>query len=259
MPIIIQSPLSPQRLKQVQDLTAQCLTAFPAPLSCPEDGDIYFLMEEVPKTNQEPVLAAFLALYILEDKLFECSAFTRPDRRQKGLFSALLEAAEAAYPDHQFSFPVPEGEACLPALSALDSLGAEFWYREHLMALDAEHILSSAFPSFPAAAPFSLQIAEKDGIKTAKAFYNQILTASCSLDIAQFSEGNICCLHQVLVPEELRGKGWGTRFLLSLLPALTEQGICRFLLQVSGENLPAIALYKKAGFQITETLSYYLY
>ena len=143
MPIIIQSPLSPQRLKQVQDLTAQCLTAFPAPLSCPEDGDIYFLMEEVPKTNQEPVLAAFLALYILEDKLFECSAFTRPDRRQKGLFSALLEAAEAAYPDHQFSFPVPEGEACLPALSALDSLGAEFWYREHLMALDAEHILST--------------------------------------------------------------------------------------------------------------------
>ena len=73
MPIIIQSPLSPQRLKQVQDLTAQCLTAFPAPLSCPEDGDIYLLMEEVPKTNQEPVLAAFLALYILEDKLFECS------------------------------------------------------------------------------------------------------------------------------------------------------------------------------------------
>ena len=30
-------------------------------------------------------------------------------------------------------------------------------------------------------------------------------------------------------------------------------------LQVSGENEPALALYKKTGFRITETLSFYLY
>lgn len=257
MPIIIQTSLSPQRLKQVQNLTAQCLMAFPVPLSCPADGDIYFLAEEAaPAPGKNPVLAAFLALYILEDKLFECSAFTHPDWRQKGLFSALLEAAETAYPDHQFSFPVPEVGNCLPAFSALDSLGAEFWYQEHLMALDADNIPSCPVPN---AAPFSLHIAEKDGLKTARAFCGRSLVASCSLDIVQSPEGKTCCLHQVLVPEELQGKGWGTRFLLSLLPALKERGICRFLLQVSGENLPAIALYKKAGFQITETLSYYLY
>lgn len=260
MPIIIQTELSPQRLKQLQDLTAQCLVASPSPLSCPEDGDIYFLAEETAQSQKkEPFLAAFLALYILEDKLFECSAFTHPAWRQKGLFSALLEAAEAAYPKHQFSFPVPEGDAGRPALSVLGSLGAEFWYREHLMTLDADNILSGPLVSSSASSLFSLHITDKDGLKTARAFWGRILTASCSLDIVQSPEGKTCCLHQVLVPEKLRGKGWGTRFLLSLLPALKEQQVRRFLLQVSGENLPAIALYEKAGFQITETLSYYLY
>ncbi len=257
MSIILQTSLSLKRLKQVRDLTSQCLMAFPAPLSCPEDGDIYFLAEEpAPVLKKGPILTAFLALYVLEENLFECSAFTHPDWRQKGLFSALLEAAEIAYPDHQFSFPVPEGDVCLPALSALNSLGAEFWCREHLMTLDAGNIPSCPFPK---AVPISLHITETDGLKTAQAFYGGNLAASCSLDISQSPKGKTCCLHQVLVPESLRGKGWGTRFLLSLLPALKEQGVCRFLLQVSGENLPAIALYKKAGFQITETLSSYLY
>ena len=30
-------------------------------------------------------------------------------------------------------------------------------------------------------------------------------------------------------------------------------------LQVSSQNVPALELYKKTGFRITETLSYYLY
>ena len=44
-----------------------------------------------------------------------------------------------------------------------------------------------------------------------------------------------------------------------LLPALASQGFQTALLQVAGDNMPAIALYKKTGFRITETLCCYLY
>jgi len=71
MSIILQTSLSLKRLKQVRDLTSQCLMAFPAPLSCPEDGDIYFLAEEpapVPKKGfwrtvlTAPGVVAFLVV-----------------------------------------------------------------------------------------------------------------------------------------------------------------------------------------------------
>ena len=51
----------------------------------------------------------------------------------------------------------------------------------------------------------------------------------------------------------------GTAFLGLLLPALAEEGFSRIILQVSGSNAPALALYKKIGFRVMETLLYYLY
>ena len=44
-----------------------------------------------------------------------------------------------------------------------------------------------------------------------------------------------------------------------LIYCLQKTQIRRLLLHVSGSNVPAVALYKKTGFGITETLSYYMY
>jgi ribosomal protein S18 acetylase RimI-like enzyme len=44
-----------------------------------------------------------------------------------------------------------------------------------------------------------------------------------------------------------------------LFALLAAAGIKKVILQVSGDNAAALALYKKTGFRITETLSYYLY
>jgi ribosomal protein S18 acetylase RimI-like enzyme len=44
-----------------------------------------------------------------------------------------------------------------------------------------------------------------------------------------------------------------------LFALLAAAGIKKVILQVSGGNDSALALYKKAGFRITETLLYYLY
>lgn len=67
------------------------------------------------------------------------------------------------------------------------------------------------------------------------------------------------CLHQVEILPDWRVKGYGKILMELLLARLCEAGVRRVILQVSGDNAPALALYKKTGFRVTETLSYYLY
>ena len=78
---------------------------------------------------------------------------------------------------------------------------------------------------------------------------------SCLLSPSGFA----VCLSSLLIREDLRGKGLGTRFLGFLFPALAKAGFSRITLQVSASNAPALALYRKTGFRVAETLSYYLY
>ena len=72
-------------------------------------------------------------------------------------------------------------------------------------------------------------------------------------------QGNSVYLYSLEVLPELRNKHLGTAFLSVLLPQLAKKGFKTIKLQVSSENLPAMALYKKTGFCITQTLSFYEY
>ncbi len=65
------------------------------------------------------------------------------------------------------------------------------------------------------------------------------------------------------ITENLRNQGLGGACLSLLLETCFlrpgSEKLKKISLQVSGQNGPAMALYKKAGFQITESLSYYIY
>lgn len=67
------------------------------------------------------------------------------------------------------------------------------------------------------------------------------------------------CLHHVEILPQYRRQGCGTALLEQLAAVLKHSGVRRVILQVSGDNEASLALYKKQGFRITETLSYYLY
>ena len=67
------------------------------------------------------------------------------------------------------------------------------------------------------------------------------------------------CLFEVETAEPFRGRGLGQAMIRQLQDLTPAIGISTLTLQVSGDNLPALRLYKKTGFHITETLSYYLY
>ena len=72
-------------------------------------------------------------------------------------------------------------------------------------------------------------------------------------------QGESVYLYSLQVLPELRNRHLGTAFISALLPRLAEKGFKSIKLQVSSENLPAMALYKKTGFYITQTLSFYEY
>jgi len=71
--------------------------------------------------------------------------------------------------------------------------------------------------------------------------------------------GTRAYLYSLETVPALRRRGLASRFLVQLIRYLEGKGIQRICLQVSGSNEPALHLYRKTGFRITETLSYYLY
>ena len=81
----------------------------------------------------------------------------------------------------------------------------------------------------------------------------------CGTTSAEPVSQTTVCLHHVEVLPEFRNQGCGTAFLQLLLPDLAQKGFKKVILQVAGDNAPAIALYKKTGFSVTKTLSYYFY
>lgn len=251
MDIICTNRLTASQAGQLAGLSRLCQADEPITLSCPPDGDIFCLL-----TEGKDLIGA-LSVFCLEN-VWECYAFTRPDRRKQGCFTQLLDRLEAeamAIADEpEFCF-ITDGNSP-GALKTLEALGAEFWYAEHAMVW--ERIVESAgtpggahrvhleMASDPAQPSLSLFTA-RDSVGTE--------TGSFSLCV---QDGSASLFH-VEVPESLREQGWGTAMIRALFDMLPAMGISRLILQVSGSNAPAISLYKKTGFRITETLSYYLY
>ena len=57
-------------------------------------------------------------------------------------------------------------------------------------------------------------------------------------------------VEMLFVEEELRGLGWGSRLLERALGFLREQGVENIGIEVAYGNDPAIALYRRFGFEI---------
>lgn len=73
---------------------------------------------------------------------------------------------------------------------------------------------------------------------------------------AAFSNG-WASVHGMRTAQGSRGRGLAARVLATLAAAAGERGYDRMFLQVSGENAPAQALYRRAGFSLAWTYSYW--
>lgn len=218
-------------------------------------------------------LLAVLAVVPCGEMLAECISFTHPSYRKRGYFSQLLERMLEDQEETDILFPV--SGTCADTMAALEALGAEPYMREYRMEKKlgrmadcpgmgcGNEVCRETEACKGQEASAFLRIVEKPEEDILKADYyikNDTAgeTSAGSLQLTSVSDAALC-LHHVEILPEYRGRGLGTRMLQCLFDELEKRGITKLILQVSGDNLPAMALYRKTGFRITETLSYYWY
>ena len=218
----------------------------------PEDGPVsYYWMSD----GQGRLMSA-LSLNYWENHLAECIAFTHPDFRRKGYFSQLLDKALESCEEDDLLFPA--SNHCADTMATLEALQAEFQFREHLMELDFAASLPIAFS--PQKQTAVLKAPKYPLSPNALWTIHLPLPGSHPVGSCQTSPAapGCLCLHHLEVHPGMRRQGLGFSLACQLLCHIQKAGVCRAILQVSGQNQAALALYKKTGFQTTETLSYYL-
>lgn len=215
-----------------------------------EEDCIYYLL------YNEAVLLSALSAFFDENNGYECLAFTQPDQRRKGCFSTLLRELEKELGDSDFIFPV--NNTSLDAINTLKAMEAGFWYEEHMMELNRSDFKKSMAVFTPVLEGLSITPAMKaeKGNRKYRFMIDGSQAGSCFFDFRE----NHGYFYGFEIKENLRNQGRGTACLHLFLNELFKlPGFERLLLQVSGQNHSAMALYKKAGFRIIESLSYYIY
>lgn len=260
--------------KEILSLYEECQKAEGLSISfpCHELSSVYLLYEDAPQSGSKAdsaketacpnVLSAALGLLLPEfpdsGEPAECFALTRPSRRQNGLFTALLDAAEEEYEDYELLFAIDHKSH--GAVCALEALGAEPDSQEYFMECDLK-----ALPAPDSLCRLRLRETEEDSETCLYEFFLQnVQTSGRSLSSPAAlcrtkTFGSRACFYDFLVEAPLRGTGLGKEALLLVLGALRSRNCTGVFLHVSGGNLPAVSLYKKTGFRISETLSYYIY
>lgn len=214
--------------------------------SFPLEDAVFFVLYEL-----DEIICSAAAFIREDDTTFECYAFTAPEFRRRGFFSEILDSAiDELDEDTEFIFYTNGNDR--DTLAALDALEAEPVLEEYMMEILLSDRTSSKHFSADDPFPLSVRTADMDGTETL-----QYETASGTVNISVFS--TYYYLYGFEIREELRGKGHGTVFLSQVMDDLARKNPMPLRLQVSGDNIPALALYKKTGFQITETLFGYLY
>lgn len=249
----------------------------------PKDNACHYLL-----TDSHGKLLSALAGLPFDSSAMECIAFTHPDHRKRGYFSRLLSLAMKDGEDQDILFPV--SGSCPDTMAVLDSLNADLEYQEYKMEYvfpECESLCGSSPASNRSAlsspAP-GTSLVPPSNILSKNASWSLLLT-DCSASPQKIAKPDCppaparltgfrrsagscltspvsqdtLCIHHVEILPHLRGKGLGLQLMNQLIYCLQKTHIRRLLLHVSGSNAPAVALYKKTGFGITETLSYYMY
>ncbi len=185
------------------------------------------------------------------DETVEVSAAVRPEMRRLGVFTALLETAAGAagklFPGATLTGPLPAG-----LISS--RLAADYLYDELLMRCTAP----GSLPPGALPAGMSVEMAAHTAGPGAREAETELFLQNGSQTAAHMTltgGGNFYCISDVHVPEELRGCGYGTLLLTHVLTRLPAGSAV--VLQVRSNNKPALRLYRKTGFEISERLSFY--
>lgn len=211
-----------------------CFPSPGLPGALPADADGLWLAAD---ENDE--LTGCLLLFQTDLHSWEGIPFVHPAYRRKGIFSALLANAcqKGNCPgEDDLFFSVRPTQTLW--LQVLNSIEAEKAFDEYMMEYSFQNLPSARLKT---EADFSDELTVS--------FQGTEGMASCPhVSCLLSAHGSSVYLYQLLTEEAFRGQGRALAFLHHLFPRLKALGFSSVRLQVSGENLPAMALYKKQGF-----------
>lgn len=293
MNLIQTNSLSARQAEQILALLNECQKTQPIHISFPfEDGNCFLLL-----LDESETLAAIMGMILPPDgssdeEPVECIAFTRPSLRRRGYFAALLEKACDISGEHDILFPVDPESADTAA--TMKAIHADRVDQEYQMKWDfdpaAERFDSPMAEKRPltftcTSAPEGDVNESVDPDSCWDCFHSAddpdptvtILTyefletppdpmcspaAVCMARMQPVPDvpGTFhACFYGFRVHDLCRGLGIGEAAFCLVLNDLIARGCTRIVLHVSSDNYPALSIYKKAGFRITETLSYFMY
>ncbi len=293
MNLIQTNSLSARQAEQILALLNECQKTQPIHISFPfEDGNCFLLL-----LDESETLAAIMGMILPPDgssdeEPVECIAFTRPSLRRRGYFAALLEKACDISGEHDILFPVDPESADTAA--TMKAIHADRVDQEYQMKWDfdpaAERFDSPMVEKRPltftcTSAPEGDVNESVDPDSCWDCFHSAddpdpavtILTyefletppdpmcspaAVCMARMQPVPDvpGTFhACFYGFRVHDLCRGLGIGEAAFCLVLNDLIARGCTRIVLHVSSDNYPALSIYKKAGFRIIETLSYFMY
>ena len=252
--------LNEEETRLLFDLTEACNKNDGTRYSAPCDADIFFLMRD------EGRLAAALCAYHMGAEsdgqaVDEIYAFTLPEFRRRGYFSRLISLAEPVLRE-SLSFPVYEDRP--ESRAVISHFGARKDRDEYFMELCLEDLYRASRSekgSLPVEHDSDMKI-KAEALSPTELF---VSSKFCECSLMRYREGTTY-LFGMLTYAKYQRRGYGFRFLIEVLTGLKTGEISfpgepspkKVFLQTSSDNPAAVGLYKKCGFYVRETLSFYI-
>ncbi len=253
-------------------------------LATSPDYEPYYTLEENHRFKgaaivEDQQITAYIGLILINDgmpKVYELSALTSKDYRKKGYFNALLS--------HILGQLSPEDKLIMPVNEEFKNMSciSDYLYSEYLYVLKKENFLQirdelekqsltldhyTAFTEDHTS--FYLYLDNEDATCESDEIYGidnediSILNAMLSEDDEPAAMLNLShtpsysTIYGVFVDEDKRNKGLGFSLLFDTLDEFFNEYDKPLILNVTSTNIPALKLYKKAGFIKTSQVDYY--
>jgi len=191
-------------------------------------------------------LMSVLALFEIDNNIYEIIAFTDTANRKKGYFKALLNYL---YTDlktgTELSFICERNFS--PAIECAKRLSFDYECTETMMELDLSTYSDNEIPD--------IDIYEEDN-DIFYIYYKDEEIGSFSFYTFSFDVCDIY-FHSFNIYEEFQNKGLGKLSMRAILLFLKDIGKTKIHLQLLLENTPAYKIYKDLGFSISSEISYY--
>ena len=191
-------------------------------------------------------LMSVLALFEIDNNIYEIIAFTDTANRKKGYFKAVLDYL---YNDlktgTELSFICERNYS--PAIECAKRLSFDYECTETLMELDLSTYSDNEIPD--------IDIYEEDN-DIFYIYYKDEEIGSFSFYTFSFDVCDIY-FHSFNIYEDFQNKGLGKLSMKSILLFLQNIGKTKIHLQLLLENTPAYKIYKDLGFSISSEISYY--